>query len=222
MPKITTILRQPRPLPKIEFSSSTTRSQSLETQIHSSNHTLIENPPKKTFENKIASADHHPTTRLPKCNAQTRATHHSCPAPSPWMHTTAATISDHKIERATARAPALLPSHGGDDADFHVTTPPIRSSPSNRTRKLREEKKKKTHLPRHRAAFPSLCPPCTWKPIRTHQEQATESRGDEREREKFPKISGRFIFVNNIWPAPSEVVSPPPRRGLGRGAELPN
>jgi len=99
------------------------------------------------------------------------------------MHTPAATISDHKIERATARAPALLPSHGGDDADFHVTTPPSRSSPSNRTRKLREEKKKKTHLPRHRAAFPSLCPPCTWKPIRTHQEQATESRGDERERE---------------------------------------
>ena len=61
--------------------------------------------------------------------------------------------------------------------------PPIRSSPPNRTRKLREEKRKKTHLPRHRAAFPSLCPPCTWKPIRTHQEQATESRGDERERE---------------------------------------
>jgi len=183
MPKITTILRQPRALPKIKFSPSTTRSQSLETQIQLKSY--IDREPKKKYSKTKLPAQ---ITIRPRGyqNATPRLVPPITPAPSPWTHTTAATISDHKIERATARAPALLPSHGGDDDDFHVTTPSIRSNPPNRTRKLREEKKKKTHLPRHRAAFPSLSPPVLGSPLE-HTKNKQPRAEETRERKKNPQ-----------------------------------
>jgi hypothetical protein len=145
-------------------------------------------------------------------NAQPDSCHPSLtPAPSPWTHTTAtATISTTTKSRGQPHEHQLR-SH--PTAETTTTTssmsrpPPIRSNPPNRTRKLREEKKKKTHLISLATEPRSLLssPPVLGSPLEHTKNK--QPRAEETRKKKSPQIPGRFIFVNSIWPAPSEVVS---------------
>lgn len=148
-------------------------------QTRSSNHTT-----QKKSKTKLPRQ----ITIRPRChrNATPRLVPPITPAPSPWTHTAAATISDHEIEI-------------GKPAPTTKTTTPIQRPlsdpmPPIRTRKLgRKKKRDASPSPHRRAALPSLVRVLysTWYLGNPLEHTKNKSAGKKRGK-KSPKSQANF------------------------------
>jgi len=176
---------------------STNHLQSLESQIKpkattSSNHTRRR---PKIRNRSCQGRSRHLTTMPPECHAQTRATtHHSC------------SISMDAHRRGHHQRPQNRDGNRTSTSPFPRRR---RRLPSNDSYPIRspeshEETSEKTHLPRHRAALPSLFTPGTWE---AHQDTQRTRTGARRRREKKNPQNPRTIPLRQHLAIPSKVVS---------------
>jgi len=182
---------------KMQLLPSTNHLQSLESQIKpkattSSNHTRRR---PKIRNRSCQGRSRHLTTMPPECHAQTRATtHHSC------------SISMDAHRRGHHQRPQNRDGNRTSTSPFPRRR---RRLPSNDSYPIRspeshEETSEKTHLPRHRAALPSLFTPGTWE---AHQDTQRTRTGARRRREKKNPQNPRTIPLRQHLAIPSKVVS---------------